>query len=187
VNMLTENSYYGDLSAVMMNNMPFLANYLATPSMDIALLPDWEEKMVKMVDTTSTENVTSISGVPSWTLLLLRGILKKTGASTILEVWPNLEIYVHGGVNFEPYKHQFDEVLGGPIAYRETYNASEGLLGVQDEEGKDMLLALDYGIFYEFIPMSEYGFTSAKTKWLAEVAMGVTYAVVISTNAGLWR
>lgn len=187
VNMLAENSYYGDLSAVMMNNMPFIANYLATPSMDIALLPDWEEKMAKMIETTSIENVTNISGVPSWTLLLLRGILEKTGASTILEVWPNLEIYVHGGVNFEPYKHQFDEVLGGPIAYRETYNASEGFIGVQDQEGKDLLLALDYGTFYEFIPMSEYGSACAKTKWLAEVEMGVTYAVVISTNAGLWR
>lgn len=187
VNVLAENSYYGDLSAVMMNNMPFIANYLATPSLDIALLPNWEEKMAKMIDSTALENVTNISGVPSWTLLVLRGILEKTGAANILEVWPNLEIYVHGGVNFEPYKNQFEQVIGGPIAYRETYNASEGFLGLQDQEGEDMLLMLDYGIFYEFIPIEEVEAESPKTVWLAEVVIGQLYAVVMSTNAGLWR
>ena len=148
VNTLSENSFYGDLSAVMMNNMPFIANFLATPSLDIALLPEWEIKMAKMIETTSKENVTNISGVPSWTLLLLRGILEKTGASCIKEVWPNLELYVHGGVSFIPYKKQFEQLIGGDIAYRETYNASEGFLGLQDKEGKDMTLMLDYGIFY---------------------------------------
>ena len=146
---------YGDLSAVMMNNMPIIANYLATPSIDIALLPEWETKMQKMIESTYKENVTNISGVPSWTFLLLQGILEKTGASTVLEVWPNLELYIHGGVSFEPYRDQFAEIIGGQIAYRETYNASEGFFGIQDHSDKDMLLMLDYGIFYEFIPLDE--------------------------------
>ena len=187
VNELSENSYYGDLSAVMMNNMPFIANYLATPSMDIALLPNWEQKMEKMIESTHAENVTNISGVPSWTLLLLRGILEKTKADCILDVWPNLELYVHGGVSFLPYKNQFSKLIGGDIAYRETYNASEGFFGVQDTEGKDMALMLDYGIFYEFIPMGLIGTQNQKTLWLDEVELGVQYAVVVSTNGGLWR
>lgn len=187
VNTLTENSYYGDLSAVMMNNMPFIANFLATPSMDIALMPNWENKMRKMIESTHAENVTNISGVPSWTLLLLQGILERTKASNILEVWPNLELYVHGGVNFEPYRKQFANILGGDIAYRETYNASEGFFGVQDKEGEDMALMLDYGIFFEFIPLEFYGTENAKTLWLDEVEVGKAYAMVINTNAGLWR
>jgi hypothetical protein len=187
VNALAENSYYGDLSAVMMNNMPFIASFLATPSLEIALLPEWETKMAKMVDATSQENVTNISGVPSWTLLLLRAILEKTGAKSILEVWPNLELYVHGGVNFAPYKEQFDKIMGGPIAYRETYNASEGFIGLQIAAGEDLTLMLDYGIFYEFIPMSEYRTENPKTLWIDEVEENVEYAVVITTNAGLWR
>ncbi len=187
VNELAENSYYGDLSAVMMNNMPFIANFLATPSIDIALLPNWENKMRKMIDSTHAENVTNISGVPSWTMLLLRGILEKTKASCILEVWPNLELYVHGGVNFSPYKEQFSSLVGGDIAYRETYNASEGFFGVQDNANDDMALMLDYGIFYEFIPMELYGTDNPRTLWLDEVEIGKKYAVVLNTNAGLWR
>lgn len=187
INTLTENSYYGDLSAVMMNNMPFIANFLATPSIDIALLPNWENKMRKMIESTHAENVTNISGVPSWTLLLLKGIIDKTGAKNILEVWPNLELYVHGGVNFGPYKDQFVKIVGGDIAYRETYNASEGFFGVQDKEGEGMALMLDYGIFYEFIPLELYGTDNPKTMWLDEVEVGKQYAMVINTNAGLWR
>jgi hypothetical protein len=187
VNTLSENSYYGDLSAVMMNNMPFIANYLATPSLEIALLPEWENKMAKMIEATSKENVTNISGVPSWTLLLLRGVLDYTGAKSIKEVWPNLEIYVHGGVNFSPYKKQFEQLIGGSIAYRETYNASEGFLGVQVNEGEDMTLMLDYGIFYEFIPMSHFHSENPKTLWIDEVQLNTEYAVVMTTNAGLWR
>lgn len=187
INHLAQNSYYGDLSAVMMNNMPFIAHFLATPSMDIALLPNWENKMKKMIDSTYRENVTNISGVPSWTLLLLRGILEKTKARSILEVWPNLELYVHGGVNFEPYRTQFANIIGGDIAYRETYNASEGFFAIQDHPDKDMALMLDYGIFYEFIALEEYGKKNPKTYWLAEVEIGKHYALVINTNAGLWR
>lgn len=187
VNSLAENSFYGDLSAVMMNNLPFIANYLATPSMDIALLPDWETKMQKMVESTYQENVTNISGVPSWTLLLLQAILKKTKAKNIIEVWPNLELYVHGGVSFLPYKDQFQEIIGSEIAYRETYNASEGFFGVQDLEGEDMILMLNYGVFYEFILLEDYGKEKPKTLWIDEVELGRTYVVVINTNAGLWR
>lgn len=187
INPLAENSYYGDLSAVMMNNMPFIANYLATPSIDIALLPEWETKMQKMIESTYTENVTNISGVPSWTLLLLEGILDKTGASHVLEVWPNLELYIHGGVSFEPYRDQFAEIMGGQVAYRETYNASEGFFGIQDHSNKDMLLMLDYGIFYEFIPLGELDKKNAKVLWLDEVELNTTYALVLNTNAGLWR
>jgi|TARA_B110000879_G_scaffold201816_1_gene277392 hypothetical protein len=187
VNALAENSYSGDLSAVMMNNMPFIANFLATPSMDIALLPDWENKMQKMIESTHAENVTNISGVPSWTMLLLRGILEKTKASCILEIWPNLELYVHGGVNFSPYKDQFASLVGGDIAYRETYNASEGFFGVQDNTNEDMALMLDYGIFYEFIPIELCGTDNPRTLWLDEVEIGKKYAVVLNTNAGLWR
>lgn len=187
VNSLAEDSFYGDLSAVMMNNMPFIANFLATPSMDIALLPDWETKMKKMVDSTCEENVTNISGVPSWTLLLLQEVLQKTKAKNISEVWPNLELYVHGGVNFDPYRQQFKEIIGRDIAYRETYNASEGFFGIQDREDEDMLLMLDYGIFFEFIPLVDYGSDNPRTLWIAEVELGETYAVVLNTNAGLWR
>jgi hypothetical protein len=187
INPLAENSYYGDLSAVMMNNMPFIANYLATPSIDISLLPEWETKMQKMIESTYTENVTNISGVPSWTLLLLQGILDKTGASNVLEVWPNLELYIHGGVSFEPYRDQFAEIMGGQIAYRETYNASEGFFGIQDHSNKDMLLMLDYGIFYEFIPLGELDKKNAKVLWLDGVELNTTYALVLNTNAGLWR
>ena len=187
VNTLSANSYYGDLSAVMMNNMPFIASFLATPSMDIALLPNWEDKMQKMIASTCTEDVTNISGVPSWTLLLLKGILQKTGAKNILEVWPNLELYVHGGVSFHPYKDQFESLIGGKIAYRETYNASEGFFAIQDSATEDMALMLDYGIFYEFIPMKEFGIDNPRTLWLDEIELGENYAVVLNTNAGLWR
>jgi hypothetical protein len=140
-----------------------------------------------MIDSTYKENVTNISGVPSWTLLLLRGILEKTKAQNILEVWPNLELYVHGGVNFEPYRAQFYSVIGGNIAYRETYNASEGFFAIQDHPDKDMALMLDYGIFYEFIALEEYGKQNPKTYWLAEVEINKDYALIINTNAGLWR
>ena len=187
VSSLAENSYYGDLSAVMMNNMPFIANYLATPSMDIALLPEWETKMQKMIESTYKENVTNISGVPSWTLLLLQGILERTGASSVLEVWPNLELYIHGGVSFEPYRDQFNAIMGGKISYRETYNASEGFFGIQDHPEKDMLLMLDYGIFYEFIPLDELDKENPKVLWIEEVELNTTYALVLNTNAGLWR
>jgi hypothetical protein len=188
VNELSPNSYYGDLSAVMMNNLPFIANYLVTPSMDIALMSNWEEKLYKMIDSTYQENVTNISGVPSWTLLLLKGVLEKTKAATIKEVWPNLELYVHGGVSFEPYREQFNEIIGDSnMQYRETYNASEGFFGIQDTFGKEMSLMVDYGIFYEFVLPEDLEQKHPKSLWLDEIELGVNYAIILNTNAGLWR
>ncbi|MFY0645101.1 MAG: GH3 auxin-responsive promoter family protein [Bacteroidia bacterium] len=188
VNELSPNSFYGDLSAVMMNNLPFIANYLATPSIEIALLDNWEEKMDRIVAETMHEDVTNISGVPSWTLLVIKRLLEKTGAKTLKEVWPNLELYIHGGVNFNPYREQFKALIGSDkMNYRETFNASEGFFGVQDKEGEDMLLMLDYGIFYEFIPMEHFGEKDPPTIWLDEIELNTNYAMVITTNAGLWR
>ena len=188
VNELSPNSYSGDLSAVLMNNLPFIATQLVTPSRDIALMPNWNMKLEKMINSTYQENVTNISGVPTWTLLLLKGILKKTGAKSIIEVWPNLELYIHGGVNFQPYRNQFQELIGSDsMQYRETYNASEGFLGIQDTEKEDMVLMLDYGIFYEFVKLDELHLEKPKSYTIGEVSIGIVYAVVISTNAGLWR
>jgi len=188
VNELSPDSFYGDLSAVMMNNLPFIANFLATPSIDIALMADWEQKMQKMIDSTYDENVTNVSGVPSWTMLLLKGVMEKTGASSILDVWPNLELYVHGGVNFAPYRSQFAELVGErDIQYRETYNASEGFFGIQDTVGKDMALMMDYGIFYEFIKVEDLDSENPRCYWIDEIEINRNYALVINTNAGLWR
>ena len=188
VNELSPDSFYGDLSAVMMNNLPFIANFLATPSIDIALMADWEQKMQKMIDSTYTENVTNVSGVPSWTMLLLKGVMEKTGATSILDVWPNLELYVHGGVNFTPYRKQFADLVGErSIEYRETYNASEGFFGIQDRVGKDMTLMMDYGIFYEFIKMDDLHKDNPRCYWIDEVELDINYALVLNTNAGLWR
>lgn len=187
VNELAPNTYYGDLSAVMMNNLPFIANYLATPSMDIALMENWEEKLDKMVSHTLTEDVTNISGVPTWTMILIKRILQQSGKANLREVWPNLELYVHGGINFEPYRDQFNTLVGDGMRYRETYNASEGFFGVQDTAGADMLLMMDYGIFYEFIPVEELHKENPRVLWIDEVELEKNYALIISTNSGLWR
>ena len=191
INKYGKDSYYGDLSSVIIKNLPFWAEYQRTPSMEIALMPEWEEKIQRMAEVSSEENVTSITGVPSWTLVLLNRVLEINNASTIKEVWPNLEIYAHGGVSFEPYRKQYDAILGVPdITYLETYNASEGFIGIQDEFGTDdssMLLMLDYGIYYEFMPIEEYGKDNPKTIGLEEVELNKNYALVISTNGGLWR
>ena len=188
VNELSPNSYYGDLSAVMMNNLPFIANYLATPGMEVALMENWEEKMEKIIAITQDEDVTNISGVPSWTLLVIKGLLEQTGKDSLMDIWPNLELYVHGGVNFDPYRAQFRELIPGKaMSYRETYNASEGFFGVQDKEDEDMLLMLDYGIFYEFITMEDLDKDQPRTYWIDEVELNKNYAVVLNTNGGLWR
>lgn len=188
VNAMNKNAFYGDLSAVMMNNLPFIASILSTPSKEIALMDNWEVKLEKMVDATINEDVTNISGVPTWTLLILKRLLEKTGKKQIHEVWPNLELYVHGGISFKPYQAQFNDIISpSKMNYRETYNASEGFFGVQDEQGKDMLLMLDYGIFYEFIPIENINDTHPKTIWIDEIELNKTYAVVLNTNAGLWR
>lgn len=187
---LNEDSYYGDLSAIIIKNLPFWAQLHRTPDDKVALNPSWEDKIEQIVAITSKQNITNISGVPSWMLVLLERVLEETGKSTIREVWPNLEWYVHGGVNFSPYRQRFQEIIGDgeQMHYSETYNASEGFFGIQDSlQSDDLLLMLDYGIFYEFMPMDEFGKEDPKTIGLEEVKIGVNYALVISTNGGLWR
>lgn len=184
-----EEYYDGDLSAILIENLPFWAQILRTPNREIALMDEWESKIEKMALITMEEDVTSLSGVPSWTLLLVKKILEISGQKYIKEVWPNLEVFIHGGIKFEPYRKQFEELVGpSGINYQETYNASEGFFGIQDRtDSNEMLLMLDYGIFYEFIPMSEIDKESPKVIPLGEVEKGVNYALLISTNAGLWR
>jgi hypothetical protein len=184
-----EEFYVGDLSALIIQKLPNWAEFIRVPKRSLALMDEWEEKIEKMAHATIPHNVTSLSGVPSWTLLLLNRILEITGKENILEVWPNLEVFFHGGVNFGPYRKQFNTMIPSEkMHYRNTYNASEGFFGLQEDNGRDdMLLMLDYGIFYEFIPMSEIDNDQPLALPLSEVQTGVNYAMVITTNAGLWR
>ncbi len=181
--------FFGDLSAVLLQNTPFYGDIFRTPGLSLALLENWEEKLDKIAHATYSQNVTSISGVPSWNLILLKRILEITGRDNITEVWPNLELFIHGGVSFAPYKRQFEKIIPDPkMQYLETYNASEGFFGIQDQKDSgDMLLMLDYGIFYEFVPMDSYGQPGQKAIPLSEVDTDTNYAMVISTNTGLWR
>jgi hypothetical protein len=189
LNINSNESFYGDISAILMQNMPFWAQMIRTPELSIALMEKWEEKIEKMVAATLAENVTSISGVPTWTVVLAKRIMEVTGKDNLLEVWPNLELFIHGAVSFTPYKEQFKQLIpSDSFNYVETYNASEGFFGIQDQTGsEEMLLMLDYGVFYEFMPMEEYGKHDPKTISLDEVELNKNYAMVISTNAGLWR
>lgn len=191
INQFNENAktYYGDVSAVLLKNLPWWAQMVRTPSLDIALMDEWEEKIDKMVDITSEENVTNLSGVPTWMIVLLEKILDRKNAKHMLEVWPNLEVFFHGAVSFTPYQSLFERLIpSNKMRYMETYNASEGFFGIQDQtDSKEMLLMLDYGIFYEFIPFDEYDQEQPDAIPLEEVEVGKNYAVVITTNAGLWR
>lgn len=189
INSFNENSYYGDLSAVLMNNLPTWVNLLKTPDKSIALMDDWEEKLVKMANQTINENVTNISGVPTWTLVLLEKLMAMKGITNIHELWPNLELYIHGGVSFEPYRKPFSHLLqGSKMKYLETYNASEGFFGMQNDLTNSALLLMpDYGIFYEFIRVNDLNSDNPNTYLLSEVEIGEIYAVVISNNSGLWR
>ena len=190
INHLTADSYFGDLSAIIVKNLPWWAEIRRTPSKDIALMSQWEEKIEKMAQSTIHEDVYILAGVPSWTMVLANKVLEISGKNNLKEVWPNLELFMHGGVSFEPYKAQFERLIPDPkMNYVETYNASEGFFGIQDQiNSNELLLMLDYGIFYEFIPMSSFdGVNSAEAVDLAGVELDVNYAIVISTNAGLWR
>lgn len=188
INPMNKEAQYGDLSAVLLQNSPFWGHWIRTPDLSIALMDEWETKIEKLAEITSKENVTSISGVPTWTLVLCRRILELTGKATIGEVWPSLELYMHGGVSFVPYREQFNKLIGKPIHYLEMYNASEGFFAAQDVPGQDgMLLFSDHGIFYEFMPLSEQGKSHPETIGLQDVETGINYAPVISTNGGLWR
>ena len=184
-----ENYYSGDLSAIIVQNLPYWAEFIRVPKRSVALMDEWESKIEKMATSTISHNVTNILGVPSWTLLLLRRILEITGKDNILEVWPNLEAFFHGGVNFAPYRKQFEQIIPSDnMHYMETYSASEGFFGLQDQINSDeLLLMLDYGVFYEFMPMDQLGTENPVTLSLDEVETETNYAMVISTNGGLWR
>lgn len=179
----------GDISAVIMQNLPIWAQFVRTPSLETALMSEWESKIEKMARETMDEDVTCIAGVPTWTIVLLQRILEIKKANHILEVWPNLEIFFHGAVAFGPYRSLFKELIPSEkMRYMETYNASEGFFGLQDQKDSDeLLLLLDYGIFYEFIPMEDWMSEHPKVIPLWEVEEGINYAMIISTNGGLWR
>ncbi len=184
------DSYFGDLSAIIVKNLPWWAEIKRTPSREIALMSDWEPKIELMAQQTIKQDVCILTGVPSWTLVLAHRILEITGKSNLKEVWPNLEMFMHGGVNFEPYRAEFRKIIPDEgMHYVESYNASEGIFGMQDlPDSDELLLMLDYGIFYEFIPMEHFEGTESKVVLsLGEVELNKNYALVISTNGGLWR
>lgn len=188
ISRVNEDIQYGDLSAVLMQNSPFWGQWIRTPELSVALLDEWENKIERLAQVTANENVTSLAGVPTWTLLLLKRILEIKEKTTIREVWPNLELYINGGVSFVPYKDQFDKIIGKKINYLEIYNASEGFIAAQVSPGDDgMLLFTEHGIFYEFMPVEEYKQDNPRTVGLNHVQVGKNYALVISTTGGLWR
>ncbi|WP_419213831.1 GH3 auxin-responsive promoter family protein [Maribacter sp. X9] len=182
-------SFFGDLSAILIDNMPMWAEYSSTPSNKVSLMSEWEFKLMAIIQESVTENVTSLAGVPSWMLVLLNKVLKETGKDSIFQVWENLEVYFHGGVSFNPYREQYEKLLPSTdFRYYEIYNASEGFFAIQDRnDADDLLLMLDYGIFYEFIPMDVYGKAMEQAIPLWEIELGKNYAIIITTNSGLWR
>jgi len=172
-----------------MQNLPHWAQFIRTPSLETALMSKWEEKIEKLAAETSCENVTNLAGVPTWTILLIQKVMEISGKKNILDIWPNLEVFFHGAVSFTPYRSLFKTLIPkSDMVYWETYNASEGFFGIQDQrDSEDMLLMLDYGIFYEFIPIEELENENPKALPLHEVKIDTNYAMIISTNAGLWR
>jgi hypothetical protein len=188
LNHLNEEIQYGDLSAVLMQNTPFWGHWLRTPELSVALLDNWETKIEMLAQSTAKENVTSLAGVPTWTLILLKRILEITNKKKIVDVWPNLELYINGGVSFVPYREQFENIIGKPINYLEIYNASEGFFAGQECPTLDgMTLFTEHGVFYEFMPVEEYGKPNPKTIGLDRVEVDKNYALIISTTGGLWR
>ena len=188
LNHLNEEIQYGDLSAVLMQNAPFWGQWLRTPELSVALMDNWENKIEMLAQSTANENVTSIAGVPTWTLILLKRILEITNKKKIIDVWPNLELYINGGVSFVPYREQFENIIGKPINYLEIYNASEGFFAGQECPTLDgMTLFTEHGVFYEFMPVEEYGKKFPKTIGLDKVEVDKNYAMIISTTGGLWR
>lgn len=183
------NTFFGDLSAILIDNMPLWAEFSSTPSNKVSLMGDWETKLPAIINETIQENVTSLAGVPSWMMVLLNNILETTGKNNLLEIWPNAEVYFHGGVSFEPYREQYKKLFPkDTFRYYEIYNASEGFFAIQDKnDSNELLLMLDYGIFYEFIPMDTFGSVNQRIIPLSEVEVNKNYAVMITTNSGLWR
>ncbi len=183
------NTFFGDLSAILIDNMPIWAEFSSTPSNKTSLMGDWETKLPAIINETINENVTSLAGVPSWMMVLLQKALETTGKSNLLELWPNAEVYFHGGVNFDPYREQYKKLFPKEsFKYYEIYNASEGFFAIQDQNNSnELLLMLDYGIFYEFIPMDTFGTLNQRVIRLNQVELNKNYALVITTNSGLWR
>ena len=183
------DSYFGDLSSIIIQNLPFWAEFSSTPSNKTSLMPEWETKMKAIVAESISEKVTSLAGVPSWMLVLLQNVLKETNKKTISQVWPDAEVYFHGGVSFKPYRELYKGLFTQKdFRYYEIYNASEGFFGIQDRNHSDeLLLMLDYGIFYEFIPIKGDKEDDSDIIPLSEVALNTNYSIVITTNGGLWR
>ncbi|HRS54290.1 MAG TPA: GH3 auxin-responsive promoter family protein [Bacteroidales bacterium] len=186
---INSKAYYGDLSAILIQNLPFWAEFKRIPNLSIALMEEWENKIKLIAKTSINSDVTCLAGVPSWTLILLRKIIEITGKNDISEIWPNLEVFFHGGVDFTPYHKQFTKIISSPnMHYINNYNASEGFFGIQDQtESDELLLMLDYGIFYEFIPIENINDNNPDSLSLSDVKTNKNYAMIISTNAGLWR
>ena len=182
------HSLVGDLSSILIENINPLVNLVRTPSKKVALLSDFEEKRDRIAAVASRQNVTNLSGVPSWMMAVLNRVIELTG-KPICEVWPNLEVFFHGGVAFTPYREQYRRLIANPgMHYMETYNASEGFFGLQDDPADPaMLLMIDYGVFYEFVPLEDVGMPEAQAVPLWEVETGRNYAMVITTTGGLWR
>ncbi len=189
VKNLSSHCCFGDLSAVLIENLPALVNLIRVPEKEVALMSEWEDKLERIANSTMSENVTNLSGVPSWFLVLIKQMLKKSGKSYLTEIWPNLEVFFHGGISFDPYRAQYKELIPSDrMHYMETYNASEGFFGIQNDlTDPAMLLMLDLGIFYEFIPLNEVDSSNPTILPIWEVEVGKNYALVITTNGGLWR
>ena len=186
---LNRHAHCGDLSAVLLQNLNPLVSVIRTPRKKIVLMDEWESKMKAIVENTWKKDVSSLSGVPSWMLVLIKAVIKRAGCSYLTEVWPNMEVFFHGGINFGPYRGEYKTLIpSSNMHYMETYNASEGFFGIQDDPSdSSMLLMLDYGVFYEFIPFAEVGTANPTILPIEEVSTGVDYAMVISTSGGLWR
>lgn len=182
------NTKFGDLSAILIENLPFWVEIINIPSKKISLMSEWESKMNAIISEVKHEDVGSLTGVPSWMMVLLQKTLQETGKNNIAKLWQNLEVFFHGGISFQPYKNRYKEIIGKDIRYYEIYNASEGFFGIQDQsESDEMLLMLDYGIFYEFIPMEKFSSGNFDAIPISEVETEKNYAMVITTNGGLWR
>jgi len=189
INRFNKTARYGDLSAVLLSHLPPVARYLRTPPSQIVLLPNWDEKLEKTAQLVVKQDITNFAGVPTWFLVLFKRVLEITGKTNLLQVWPNLQLYLHGGVSFTPYAEVFSHLIPSEkVQYWQNYNASEGFFAIQDMPNRnDMALLLNHGIYYEFLPMSELNSANPATLTLPEVELGKNYALVISTNAGLWR
>lgn len=179
---------FGDLSAILIDNLPFYAELKNIPNKEISLMSDWNVKMDAIIRASKNEDVGSLTGVPSWMLVVLQKMLKETNNTYLDDLWPNIEVFFHGGISFKPYADNYELITKKSLNYFEVYNASEGFFGIQDQlHSKDLLLLLNNGIFYEFIPMEEFHNDNPRVLTIDQVEVGKNYAMIITTNGGLWR